>query len=113
MSDYLVVFVMSFVYSLSVFGISFTLTSLIPNKKGSATAASIVHIASFCLNYSYKGYGTSFYEKAVIACLVPNCAVGFMMDHLLHCEIEGGTGLNLETAQMSYQNFSYTYALGC
>lgn len=98
MSDYLVVFAMSFVYCLSIFGISFTLTSLIPNKKGSATAASIVHIASFCLNYSYKGYGTSYYEKAIIACLMPNCAVGFMIDHLLHCEIEGGTGLNLETA---------------
>ncbi|MGV2389755.1 MAG UNVERIFIED_CONTAM: hypothetical protein LVR29_20420 [Microcystis novacekii LVE1205-3] len=98
MSDYLVVFAMSFVYSLSIFGISFTLTSLIPNKKGSATAASIVHITSFCLNYNYKGYGTNFYEKAAIACLMPNCAVGFMIDHLLHCEIEGGTGLNWETA---------------
>lgn len=33
---------------------------------------------------------------------MPNCAVGFMMDHLLHCEIEGGTGLTMETAFMTY-----------
>jgi ABC-2 family transporter protein len=113
MSDFLVVFAMSFIYSLNIFGISLTLTSLIPSKKGSATAASIIHILSFCFNYGYKGYSTSFYEKAFIACFMPNCAVGFMMDHLLHCEIEGGTGLNLETAFMSYQNFSYAAALGC
>lgn len=113
MSDWYVIFAMSFIYNLNIFGISFTLTSLIPNKKGSATAASIVHLASFIFNYSYKGYGTSFFQKALIACFVPNCAVGFMMDHLLHVEVEGGTGLTIETALMEYQNFSYAAALGC
>jgi len=102
MSDYSILFSMSFFYSLSIFGIAFTLTSLIPNKKGSATAASLIHIASFCLTYRYKGYGTSMFDKSLIACLIPNCAVGFMIDHLLHCEIDGGTGLTLETAQMSF-----------
>jgi ATP-binding cassette subfamily A (ABC1) protein 3 len=112
-SSFWVVLSMSLIYCLNIFGISFTLTSLIPNKKGSATAASIVHLATFCVNYSYKGYSTSFYQKALIACLMPNCAVGFMIDHLLHCEIEGGTGLTVETGLMPYQNFTFFYALGC
>lgn len=41
-------------------------------------------------------------EKSIIASLVPNCALAFMLEHLLHCEIEGGVGLSYETATMPY-----------
>jgi hypothetical protein len=40
-------------------------------------------------------------EKVIVASLVPNCALGFMLEHLLHCEIGGGGALNYETAFMS------------
>jgi ATP-binding cassette subfamily A (ABC1) protein 3 len=49
----------------------------------------------------------------VIACLMPNVSLGFMLDHLLHCEIEGGTGLTLETASMPYQSFNFMLGLAC
>lgn len=49
----------------------------------------------------------------VVGCLVPNVALGFMLDNLLHIEIEGGSGLTLETALVPYQDFSFMAGLGC
>lgn len=85
---------MCMVYGSQLFGFSFCLVAMLPSKKASATAASILHLSTYYVVYLYKGYGSSFLEKSIVACLVPNCSLGFMLDHLLHCEIEGGTGLD-------------------
>jgi len=82
-------------------------------KKASATAASIIHLSTYYVVYMYKGYGSSLLEKVLVGCFCPNVALGFMLDHLLHCEIEGGTGLTLETAIMPYQSFNFIIGLAC
>jgi len=85
-----------------LYGFSFSLVSVLPSKKASATAGTILHLSTFYVVHQYKGYGSSVIEKSIIACLVPNCALAFMLEHLLHCEIEGGVGLTYETATMPY-----------
>lgn len=112
-SDSILILTMSTLNGLSAIGIAFTLSSIIPNKKGSATAASIVHLGTFYVNFLYKGYETSLVEKIVVSFLVPNCALGFMIDHLLHCEISGGIGLTFESAFMPYQHFNFMIGLVC
>jgi hypothetical protein len=75
---------------------------LLPSKKASATAASVLHLSTYYFVYTYKGYGTSLLEKSIVACFVPNVALGFMLDHLLHVDIIAGTGLTLQTALMPF-----------
>jgi hypothetical protein len=87
--------------------------AVLPTKKASATAASIMHLSTYWVVHLYKGFGTSFLEKLLVACFVPNVAVGFMLEHLLHCEIDGGVGLDLETAWMPYQEFNFVIAFAC
>jgi hypothetical protein len=74
-------------YGTQLFGFSLTIVALLPSKKASATAASIMHLATYYVLHIYKGYGTSMLEKTFVALLVPNVSLGFMLDHLLHCEI--------------------------
>jgi hypothetical protein len=93
---------MSALYGCSLFGFSLMIVAIFPSKKASATAASLVHLASYYFALCCKGYQFSFISKILCACLIPNCALSFMLDHLLHCEIEGGTGLIFPTAKMPY-----------
>lgn len=44
---------------------------------------------------------------------MPNVAVGFMIEHLLHLEIDGGVGLDMDSAWMPYQEFNFFIALAC
>lgn len=101
------------VYGCQLFGFSFTLVALLPSKKASATAASILHLSTYWVVHLYKGFGTSFTEKLVVSSICPNVAVGFMIEHLLHLEIDGGIGLDMESAAMPYQEFSFFIALAC
>jgi hypothetical protein len=87
---------------MQLFGFAFAIVAALPSKKASATAATILHLSTFYVVFLYKGYGYSVSEKSIVACLIPNCSLGFMLEHLLHCEIEGGTALNFATALMPY-----------
>ena len=104
---------MCILYGTQLFGFSFTIVAVFSSKKASATAATILHLSTFYLVFMYKGYGSSLSEKSLVACLVPNCSLGFMLEHLLHCEIEGGTALNMATALMPYQSFNFVLGLVC
>jgi ATP-binding cassette, subfamily A (ABC1), member 1 len=112
-SSPILVLAMCLLYGSSLFGISFAIVSVFPSIKASATAASILHLCSFYVALCYKGYVAGYAKKVLVACLVPNAALSFMLDHLLHCEIEGGTGLTFTTASMSYQNFDFFTGLIC
>lgn len=46
-------------YGTQLFGFSLTIVALLPSKKASATAASIMHLATYYVLHIYKGYGTS------------------------------------------------------
>jgi len=50
------------------------------------------------------------YGTKLLAALVPNLALGFMVDHLFHCELEGD-GLTFEYAFFNHKNFSFNTGL--
>lgn len=89
-------------YGTQLFGFSLTIVAILPSKKASATAASIMHLATYYVLHTYKGYSTSMIDKSIVAIFVPNVSLGFMLDHLLHCEITSGVGLTAETAWMPF-----------
>ena len=112
-SSFIILVIMCIVYGLQLFGFSFTIVALLPSKKASATAASLIHLYTYYIVYIYKGFGVSVLKKAVISCFVPNVALGFMLDHLLHVEIDGGVGLTIQTALYPYGNFNFLMAFAC
>jgi len=89
------------------------LVAFLPNKKASATAATVVHLLSYYFAIIYKGHNHTFFEKAVVASLVPNGGMSMMLDHLLHCEIEGGTGMSLRNASLEFEHFDFISGLYC
>jgi len=74
------------------------LVAFLPNKKTSATAATVTHCLSYYVAILFKGHKYDYFQKILAACLVPNCGISMMLDHLLHCEIEGGIGMSLKNA---------------
>jgi len=104
---------MSIGYGMTLYGFSFMLVAFLPNKKASATAATVVHLLSYYLAIIYKGHKYNYFQKALVACLVPNCGMSMMLDHLLHCEIEGGVGMNLRNASLEFEHFDFITGLYC
>jgi hypothetical protein len=39
--------------------------------------------------------------------------MSMMLDHLLHCEIEGGTGLTVRNAALPFEHFDFFTGLYC
>lgn len=96
-SDFFIMFTMLIIYGAQLFGFSFAIVALLPSKKASSTAASILHMATYYFVFKFKGSGYSMVEKIVVGSCVPNVALSYMLDHLLHVEIVGGTGLTFQT----------------
>lgn len=59
-SSFLLLLAMCLSYGTQAFGFSLAITSVFGSKKASATAASILHLATFYLVGFYSGYGSSF-----------------------------------------------------
>ena len=110
-SSFILLITMCGSYGVSFFGVAFALAAVLPNRRGSATTASIFHLLTFFTSFVYKGYTVPFQQKFLLASLVPNCALSYMLDHLMHCEIEGGSGLSLKTAAIRFQHFNFYFAL--
>lgn len=92
-SNKLLMLAMCCTYGTQLFGFSFSIVAFFTSKKASATAASILHLSTYYIVYVYSTFGSSVIQKIIVACLMPNCALGFMLEHLLHCELEGGSPL--------------------
>jgi len=58
-SNQLLILSMCVLYGMTLYGFSFIIVAFMPSKKSSATAASLVHLLSYYVAYSYKGYGSS------------------------------------------------------
>ena len=85
-SNLCLVFAMSLLYGMTLYGVSFCVVSFLPTKKSSATMASLLHILSFYVAFAFRGpaWGNSF--KLALS-IIPNCALLFSVEHLFHCEL--------------------------
>jgi hypothetical protein len=84
-SNLLLVFALSILYGMNLFGFSFTVVAFLPSKKSAATFATLVHILTFFLAFILKGPAINNNVKMVVS-LIPNCALSFTVAHLFHSE---------------------------
>ena len=75
-SNFMLVFLMCFLYGLNLYGVSFAITAWLPSKKSSATVASLIHLMSYYVAFAYSGYTCDAKTKQIVA-LIPNCAMAF------------------------------------
>jgi ATP-binding cassette subfamily A (ABC1) protein 3 len=80
-SDKLRVLAFCILYGMTFYGFAFAVVAFLPNRKTSATAASIAHLLSYYVAFMYQGYSATNRSK-LIAALIPNCAMSFMVNHL-------------------------------
>jgi hypothetical protein len=104
-SDLSLIFMMSVLYGMTLYGFAFQVVAFLPTKKSAGTLASLLHIISFYVAFAFRGpaWGNTF--KMVLS-LIPNCALAFTVEHLFHCELQG-SGLDRTMAAIPYQNFSF------
>jgi ATP-binding cassette subfamily A (ABC1) protein 3 len=93
-SNPLLIFALSILYGMNLFGFSFTIVAFLPSKKSAATFATLIHILTFFVAFIFKGDAINNNIKMVLS-LIPNCALSFTVSHLFHSEHQG-TGLDLE-----------------
>ena len=55
-SNLSLVFAMCFLYGMTMYGFGFIIVALFPTKKGSATAASLLHLLSYYVGFIYNGH---------------------------------------------------------
>ena len=104
-SDLSLVFLMSLLYGMTLYGFAFQVVAFLPTKKSSATLASLLHIISFYVAFAFRGPAWGNKVKLFLS-LIPNCALAFTVEHLFHCELQG-SGLDRTMAAIPYQNFSF------
>jgi hypothetical protein len=103
------IFLMSLLYGMTLYGFAFFISALMPSKKSSATLASLLHIISFYLAFAFRGPAWPTSLKLLLS-LIPNCALAFTVEHLFHCELQG-SGLSLEFSMVEYNNYSFVHGL--
>ena len=55
-SNTALVWIMSALYGMTMFGFSFAIVAIFPGKKSSATAASLIHILSYYFGFVFQGH---------------------------------------------------------
>ena len=75
-SNLLLVFLLSITYGMTIYGVSFVITSFLPSKKTSASVASFVHILTFYIAFAFRGSAWSRTIKLMLS-IIPNCALLF------------------------------------
>ena len=85
-SNLALVFVMSLLYGMTLYGFSLFIAAIMPTKKSSATLASLLHIISFYVAFAFRGPAWPTHTKLLLS-LIPNCALAFTVEHLFHCEL--------------------------
>jgi len=93
-SNPLLIFALSILYGMNLFGFSFIVVAFLPSKKSAATFATLIHILTFFVAFLFKGPAINGKTKMLLS-LIPNCALSFTVGHLFHSEHQG-TGLDLE-----------------
>jgi hypothetical protein len=78
------IFLMSLLYGMTLYGFAFFISALMPSKKSSATLASLLHIISFYVAFAFRGPAWPKSLKFLLS-LIPNCALAFSVEHLFHC----------------------------
>lgn len=58
-SDLGLILAMCLLYGMTMYGFAFIIVALFPTKKGSATAASLLHLLSYYVGFMYNGHQTS------------------------------------------------------
>eukprot|EP00347_Sterkiella_histriomuscorum_P002219 403369012 len=108
-SNMFLVFIMNFLYGLSLFGFSLVIVAILPTQRSSATAATLLHIISYFLIFALKDPEQSQNLK-ILASLLPNIGMSFSVFTLYYFESDS-TGLNFTNASIINDNISFQIAI--
>lgn len=109
-SNKFLIFMMTFLYSLSLFGFSVVIVSVFPNSRSAATAATLSHLVSYFAVYAINDPLIGVSIKLILS-VFPNIGVSFCVFNLFQMEFNS-TGLNFGNMTSWYNNTTFLSSLG-
>ncbi|TNV87329.1 hypothetical protein FGO68_gene5519 [Halteria grandinella] len=109
-SNKLLIFLMTFFYSLSLFGFSIVIVSVFPNARSAATAATLSHLVSYFAVYAINDPQISASIKLIFS-IFPNIGMSFCVFNLFQLEFNS-TGLSFSNMASWYNNATFLNCLG-
>ena len=86
------IFILCFLYGLSLFGFSVLVVAFIPTQRSSATVATLFHLISYFIVFTINDPQIPVAAKFILS-LFPNIAATLSLYNLFHFELQG-TGLS-------------------
>jgi len=105
LSSKALVFLLAFFYGISLFGYSLIIVSILPTVRGSATAATLVHLITYFAVFALKDPDIAAGIKVAMS-IFPNIGMTFCIYNLYNSEANQG-GLQFSNAGQWYNNSSY------
>jgi ATP-binding cassette subfamily A (ABC1) protein 3 len=109
LSSKALVFLLAFFYGISLFGYSLIIVSILPTVRGSATAATLIHLISYFAVFALKDPDIAAGVKVGMS-IFPNIGMTFCIYNLYNSEANQG-GLQFSNASQWYNNSSYLSSL--
>ena len=109
LSNKLLIFCVAFFFGLSLFGFSLIVVSILPTVRGSATAATLLHLISYFAVFSLKDPDLPAALKIGMS-LFPNIGMSFCIQNIYHAEANQG-GLQFSNINQWYNNTTFFYSL--
>ena len=90
------VFMLAFLYGMTIFGFSLTIVAVLPSVRAASTAASLIHILTYFIVFAFNNNQPSAALKIVFS-VFPNIAMSFSVKNLYHYETQAD-GIGFSTA---------------
>ena len=104
--DFILFFLFCFLYGVTLYGISFTVVSFLPNKRSSSIAATLLHVISYYLVFIIADPGTPGAAQYGLS-ILPNVAMAQIVKQVFFYNLNTREGLTFSTLGVSYQNYSF------
>jgi hypothetical protein len=108
-SNPFIIFIWCFLYGLNIYAFCVLVVAIIPSQSSASTAGTLLWVISFFVSFAINGDKVSTAIKVTFSFL-PNISLAFATNNLFYLELQAG-GLNFETSNQLYHNFSFTYGL--
>lgn len=108
-SSKVLIFLLAFLYGITLFGFALTIVAILPTVRASATAATLIHLVTYFGVFSLRDPDIPYAMKTGMS-VFPNIAMYFGIYNLYHFEANAG-GMNFSNMSLLYNNTSFLSAI--
>jgi hypothetical protein len=108
-SNKFLIFIMNFIYGISLFGFAVVVVAVLPTQRSSSLAVSLLHVVTFFVVFAIQSPDIGASVKIALS-IFPNVGMALSIFDLFHFEVQS-SGLSMSSANIWYANYTYTAGL--